>query len=134
MYRERTKLEFGTETEIWQTTSERLPSTLCRAEIDQTRVSHAVDATKAASSDRPLEDRFERRPEFSPAGRASFLRKDASSGQPLGPMSGENLGKSVHAGSDPTGRATPKRLRLRLLGRLGRPERTELEFGPRPEN
>lgn len=71
---------------------------------------HVVDATKGASSDRPLEDRFEGRPEFSPAGRASFLRKDASSGRPLAPRAAGVLASRCMSPSDPMSRATPKRL------------------------
>jgi len=117
--RERMKFEFGPEAEIRQTPSERLPSAFCTPEIDRTRVIHAVDAGRGAPSDRPLEDRFKGRPEFSPDGRGS-------------------PGKSVHVAKRPYGqgdsKATPERLSQYLLGRLGRPEPMELEFGPRPEN
>lgn len=67
--------------------------------------------TKVASSDRPLEDRFEGRPEFSAAGRASFLRKDASSGRSLAPKAAGILASRCMSPSDAIGRATPKRLR-----------------------
>jgi hypothetical protein len=111
MRRERTELEFGPEAEIRQTPSDRLPSAFCPPEIDRTRVIHAVDARNGASSDRPLKDRFEGRPEFSAASQASFLRKDASSGHPLAPKATGVLANRCMSPSDPMGRATPKRLR-----------------------